>query len=67
MRVAGLEPARQRHTPLKRACLPIPAHSHFLILFCSPEHFYIISQDSKIVKHFFEKISKNIEFYFLTL
>ena len=27
MRVMGLEPIRQRHTPLKRACLPIPAHS----------------------------------------
>ena len=29
VRVMGLEPIRQRHTPLKRACLPIPAHSHF--------------------------------------
>ena len=28
VRVTGLEPVRQRHTPLKRACLPIPAHSH---------------------------------------
>ena len=27
VRVMGLEPIRQRHTPLKRACLPIPAHS----------------------------------------
>ena len=25
----GLEPIRQRHTPLKRACLPIPALPHF--------------------------------------
>ena len=31
VRVMGLEPIRQRHTPLKRACLPIPAHSHFCI------------------------------------
>lgn len=28
VRVTGLEPVRQRHTPLKRACLPVPAHSH---------------------------------------
>ncbi len=28
VRVTRLELVRQRHTPLKRACLPIPAHSH---------------------------------------
>ena len=28
VRVMGLEPIRRGHTPLKRACLPIPAHSH---------------------------------------
>jgi len=27
VRVTGLEPVRHKHTPLKRACLPIPAHS----------------------------------------
>ncbi len=27
VRVVGLEPTRLRHTPLKRACLPIPAYS----------------------------------------
>jgi hypothetical protein len=27
VRVTGLEPVRHRHTPLKRACLPVPAHS----------------------------------------
>ena len=32
VRVTGLEPVRQRHTPLKRACLPIPAHSHINFL-----------------------------------
>ncbi len=32
VRVMGLEPIRQRHTPLKRACLPIPAHSHLTTL-----------------------------------
>ena len=28
VRVTGLEPVRQRHTHLKRACLPVPAFSH---------------------------------------
>ena len=28
VREMGLEPTRQRHTHLKRACLPIPALSH---------------------------------------
>ena len=28
VRVTGLEPVRHKHTPLKRACLPVPAHSH---------------------------------------
>ena len=27
VRVTGLEPVRHKHTPLKRACLPVPAHS----------------------------------------
>ena len=31
VRVTGLEPVRQWHTPLKRACLPIPAHSHWVL------------------------------------
>ena len=43
VREMGLEPTRQRHTHLKRACLPIPAHSQmspstgdlFIIAFCS--------------------------------
>ena len=29
----GLEPIRLRHTPLKRACLPIPALPHFQFCF----------------------------------
>ena len=44
VRVTGLEPVRQRHTPLKRACLPIPAHSH-IKLGCNLGHnanYYII-------------------------
>ena len=32
VRVTGLEPVRHRHTPLKRACLPVPAHSHIILL-----------------------------------
>ena len=31
VRVTRLELVRHWHTPLKRACLPIPAHSHFYI------------------------------------
>ena len=32
VRVTGLEPVRHGHTPLKRACLPVPAHPHFWLL-----------------------------------
>ena len=28
VRSTGLEPVRQRHTHLKRACLPVPARPH---------------------------------------
>ena len=28
VRETGLEPVRRRHTPLKRACLPVPALAH---------------------------------------
>ena len=31
LRMMGLEPIRHGHTPLKRACLPVPAHSHSLL------------------------------------
>jgi hypothetical protein len=31
VRETGLEPVRHGHTPLKRACLPVPALSHFLL------------------------------------
>ncbi len=44
----GLEPIRQRHTPLKRACLPIPALPHF------SNARVIISKLFSIVKDFFE-------------
>jgi len=42
VRVMGLEPIRRWHTPLKRACLPIPAHSHITILFLSAQLLYQI-------------------------
>ena len=40
VRVTGLEPVRQRHTPLKRACLPIPAHSQITQF---KQHIYYIT------------------------
>ena len=58
VRVTGLEPVRQRHTPLKRACLPIPAHSHFeqsnySIIFMTCQYLFF-------KKHlFFEKMNAN--------
>ena len=32
VRMTGLEPVRHGHTPLKRACLPVPAHPHLRLL-----------------------------------
>ena len=32
VRATGLEPVRQRHTPLKRACLPVPARSQLQVI-----------------------------------
>ena len=39
VRVTGLEPVRRGHTPLKRACLPIPAHSHICPKFIVPKYY----------------------------
>ncbi len=39
VRVTGLEPVRQRHTPLKRACLPVPAHSQILSFLIKPKYY----------------------------
>ena len=50
VRETGLEPVCQRHTPLKRACLPIPPLSQFRTI-------YIIQLPSVYVKGFFKKIS----------
>ena len=52
VRVTGLEPVRQRHTPLKRACLPIPAHSHILFLSSADSTRVIISQSGVVVNCF---------------
>ena len=53
VREMGLEPTRQRHTHLKRACLPIPALSHILCrLSFSTTDYVIISQQYSFVKGF---------------
>ncbi len=53
VRVMGLEPIRHGHTPLKRACLPIPAHSQ--------------TQSARLLYHFDLKLStkklKNLIFF----
>ena len=49
VRQTGLEPVRQRHTPLKRACLPIPALPHACY------SLYIIPTTKSCVKHFLKK------------
>ena len=54
VRVTGLEPVRRGHTPLKRACLPIPAHSH---LSCQ----IIISNRSPLVNKNFNKIKFHLK------
>ena len=47
VRQMGLEPIRQRHTPLKRACLPIPALPQITLLKYNPpycakcQHFFL--------------------------
>ena len=43
MRLTGLEPVRQRHTPLKRACLPVPAQPHDAKVIVAPRTFTVNS------------------------
>ena len=38
VRAVGLEPTRHKHTPLKRACLPVPACSHLYVALSEPTH-----------------------------
>ena len=42
VRAVGLEPTRHKHTPLKRACLPIPACSHICFLIKTPQKSWLI-------------------------
>ena len=57
VRVTRLELVRRRHTPLKRACLPIPAHSHIVVnRFDST--LFIISPLFYCVKAFLKKIKE---------
>ena len=51
VRVTGLEPVRRRHTPLKRACLPIPAHSQIYLFFSNACYYSTIYS---ICQHFFK-------------
>ena len=48
VRQMGLEPIRRRHTPLKRACLPIPALPHL------SNARVIISKHFRFVNNFFK-------------
>ena len=51
VRVTGLEPVRHEHTPLKRACLPIPAHSHTTLTIISLI-ISVVNQNFKFFKIF---------------
>ena len=58
VRVTGLEPVRQRHTPLKRACLPIPAHSHIKFLSSRTQQeilYHRVVRMSTVFEKFFRK------------
>ena len=49
-----LNPYVMQHTPLKRACLPIPAHSHFISFCCSSRTMTIILHCKSFVKTFLQ-------------
>ena len=53
VRQTGLEPVRQGHTPLKRACLPVPALPHICCVL--KLSLFIISLLRQFVKCFFKK------------
>jgi len=55
VRAVGLEPTRHKHTPLKRACLPIPACSH------TASTNDIIALTSSFVNNFFQKKQKKLK------
>ena len=58
-----MNPYVVRHTPLKRACLPVPAHSHFQLsasrLALSDKNYYI--SVFRICQHNIPIFSKNFE------
>ena len=62
MRETGLEPVRQKHTPLKRACLPIPALAlnstsdiiSLIVMLCQPQ----IKHNLGLVGVFIESLLK---------
>ena len=56
VRVTGLEPVRHRHTPLKRACLPVPAHSH------RPDYITIVKTFCQQLISYFEKLFYSFSF-----
>ena len=66
----GLEPIRQRHTPLKRACLPIPALPHLLSwcrfgVFCSlPDDDIYYSIQQYICQAFFQIFLRFFQLFF---
>ena len=49
VRAVGLEPTRHKHTPLKRACLPIPACSHICFLIKTPQKSWPIYYTCQVV------------------
>ena len=61
VRAVGLEPTRHKHTPLKRACLPIPACSHIKLstIAAMTDDFVIISPFRTCVNTFFKKSRRN--------
>ncbi len=61
VRQMGLEPIRRRHTPLKRACLPIPALPHTIqlaVLLTASLLYHRVSQLSSLIFNFFIIIVK---------
>lgn len=54
----GLEPIRQRHTPLKRACLPIPALPHIV---CSLRRYSLYHIKACLSRLFLQFFRKNFE------
>ena len=54
VRVTGLEPVRQRHTPLKRACLPIPALPHNVLFYLTLRFLLLLTQSALLLYHLYQ-------------